>query len=54
LLTHSSDFPLDGALTVGLGGVFYDGATVVRTPIGLSLGRRIDSRGSGVSFVPYV
>jgi hypothetical protein len=54
LLTHSEEFPLDGALTVGLGAVLRDGATVVRTPIGLSLGRRIDSRGSGLSFVPYL
>ena len=54
LLTHSEDFPLDGALTVGLGAVFSDGGTVLRTPIGLSLGRRIDSRSSGLSFVPYL
>lgn len=54
LLTHSEDFPLDGALTVGVGVVFFDGGTVLRTPIGLSLGRRIDSKSSGVSFVPYL
>jgi len=54
LLTHSEDFPLDGALTVGLGAVFFDGGTVLRTPIGLSLGRRIDSASSGMSFVPYL
>jgi hypothetical protein len=54
LLTHSEDFPLDGALTVGVGAVFHDGGAVLRTPIGLSLGRRIDSRSSGLSFVPYL
>jgi hypothetical protein len=54
LITHSEDFPLDGAFTVGLGGVFYDGGTVVRVPIGLSLGSRIDSKSSGLSFVPYI
>jgi hypothetical protein len=54
LVTHSEDFPLDGALTVGIGGVFYDGGSVVRVPIGLSLGRRIDSKSSGLSFVPYL
>jgi hypothetical protein len=53
-ITHSKDFPLDGALTVGLGAVFYDGDTVFRTPIGLSLGRRFDSPSSGMSFVPYL
>jgi hypothetical protein len=54
LLTHSEDFPLDGALTLGFGAVFLDGSTVLRTPIGLSLGRRIDSSSSGLSFVPYL
>jgi hypothetical protein len=54
LLTHSEDFPLDGALTVGVGAVFHEGGTVLRTPVGLSLGRRIDSRSSGLSFVPYL
>jgi len=52
LLTHSEDFPLDGALTVGVGAAFFDGGAVVRVPIGLSLGRRIDT--SGPSFVPYL
>ena len=54
LLTHSEDFPLDGALTVGLGAAFHDGGSVLRVPIGLSLGRRIDSGSSGVSFAPYL
>jgi hypothetical protein len=54
LVTHSEDFPLDAALTVGLGAEFLDGSTVVRTPIGISLGRRIDSGSSGLSFVPYL
>ena len=54
LITHSEDFPLDGALTVGVGGVFYEGGSVVRVPIGLSLGRRFDSKSSGISFVPYL
>jgi hypothetical protein len=54
IITHSEDFPLDGAFTVGLGGVFYEGGAVVRVPIGLSLGRRFDSKSSGLSFVPYL
>lgn len=54
LVAHSEDFPLDAALTLGVGAEFGDGTTVVRTPIGLSLGRRIDSGGSGPSFVPYL
>ena len=32
LVTHSEDFPLDAALTVGLGAAFFDGSTVLRTP----------------------
>jgi hypothetical protein len=51
VLTHSSDFPLDGALTVGVGAA-VDGRTRVRVPIGFSLGRRLDS--GGISFVPYL
>ncbi len=51
LLTHSPDFPLDGALTVGVGGTF-NGGTTVRVPAGFSLGRRFDS--GGISFVPYL
>ena len=53
LLTHSQSFPLDGALTLGLGGAFGDGS-VVLIPVGFSLGRRIDLENSKVSFVPYV
>jgi hypothetical protein len=37
-----------------VGAVFFDGGTVLRIPIGLSLGRRIDSKSSGLSFVPYL
>jgi hypothetical protein len=51
LLTHSSDFPLDGALTVGVGGSF-NGRNRFRVPFGFSLGRRFDS--GGISFVPYL
>ena len=53
VLTHSADFPLDGALTVGLGAILSDGANLVHVPVGLSLGRRVDLEGSDVSFVPY-
>jgi hypothetical protein len=53
LLTHSEDFPLDGALTVGVGGAF-NGGTTVRIPVGFSLGRRFNNSSSGISFVPYL
>jgi hypothetical protein len=54
LVTHSEDFPLDAALTIGLGADFREGNTVLRTPLGISLGRRIDGGSSGLSFVPYL
>ena len=54
VLTHTVDFPLDGALVVGVGGNFVSGASTLIVPVGLSLGRRIDPPGSQVSIVPYV
>ncbi|HTO72276.1 MAG TPA: outer membrane beta-barrel protein [Gemmatimonadales bacterium] len=53
LISHSNSFPLDGALTLGLGGAFGDGS-VVYIPVGFSLGRRVNLENSKVSFVPYV
>jgi hypothetical protein len=54
VLTHSADFPLDGALILGIGGNFASGNSTLIVPVGLSLGRRIDLEGSAVSIVPYV
>jgi hypothetical protein len=54
VLTHTVDFPLDGALVLGIGGAFVSGNSAMFVPIGLSLGRRIDPQGSSVSIVPYV
>jgi hypothetical protein len=54
VITHTVDFPLDGALVVGVGGNFVSGASTLIVPVGLSLGRRIDPPGSQVSIVPYV
>jgi len=54
VLSHTTDFPLDGALVLGVGGWFSSGNSVMFVPIGLSLGRRIDLEGSNVSIVPYV
>lgn len=53
VLTHSADFPLDGALTLGVGALLNDGFNLFHVPVGLSLGRRVDMEGSDVSFVPY-
>lgn len=54
VLTHSEDFPVDGALVVGVGGNFVSGNSALVVPAGLSLGRRLDVEGSNVSIVPYV
>lgn len=53
VLTHSADFPLDGALVVGVGGNFVSGNSQLIIPVGLSLGRRLDTQTS-LSIVPYV
>lgn len=54
VITHSTDFPLDGALLVGIGARLVSDFSVLLVPVGLSLGRRIDVEGSQVSIVPYV
>src|SRR5881398_3684148 len=46
VITHTIDFPLDGALVFG-------GSTLF-VPVGLSLGRRVDPQGATISIVPYV
>jgi hypothetical protein len=54
VITHTPDFPLDGALILGIGGAFVNNNSAVFIPVGLSLGRRIDPKDSKVSIVPYV
>ena len=54
VVTHTEDFPLDGALILGIGGRFSSGNNGVIVPVGLSLGRRVDPKDSKVSIVPYV
>src|SRR2546425_7060269 len=54
VITHTVDFPLDGALLLGVGGNLVSGSAGVVMPPWLSLGRRIDPQGSTVSIVPYV
>jgi hypothetical protein len=54
VITHSSDFPLDGAVVAGVGLRLVSGGSVLFIPAGLSLGRRVEVRGSSISVVPYV
>jgi hypothetical protein len=51
---YSESFPLDGALTLGLGGSIGDGPDRFFLPVGISLGRRFDLEGSNTKFVPYL
>jgi hypothetical protein len=55
VVNYSESFPLDGALTLGFGGIFgTDQEDVFLLPVGISLGRRFDVEGSSTTFVPYV
>jgi hypothetical protein len=53
VITHTIDFPLDGAIVAGAGAFLVGGASTFNIPVGLSLGRRIDPAGSTISIVPY-
>lgn len=53
VVTHSADFPLDGALTLGAGAMLVDGFNQFMLPVGISLGRRVNVEGGETSFVPY-
>jgi len=54
VVNYSESFPLDGALTLGFGGLFGEGDDLFLLPVGISLGRRFDVEGSSTTFVPYV
>jgi hypothetical protein len=54
VVTHTEDFPLDGALVLGIGGQFASRSSFAVIPVGLSLGRRVDPKDSKISIVPYV
>lgn len=54
VVTHTEDFPLDGALILGIGGQFASGNAALIIPVGLSLGRRVEPKDSKISIVPYV
>jgi hypothetical protein len=54
VVTHTEDFPLDGALILGIGGRFSSGNNGIIVPVGLSLGRRVNPKDSKISIVPYV
>lgn len=55
VVSYSESFPLDGSLTLGIGGVFgNDVDDVGYLPVGISLGRRFELENSSTVFVPYL
>ena len=53
VVTHTEDFPLDGAVILGAGGLFVENGTTIVVPAGISLGRQLNVEDSNVSIVPY-
>jgi hypothetical protein len=53
IVEYTESFPLDGALTVGLGANFGSGDDLFLIPVGISLGRKFDLEGSNTTFTPY-
>ena len=53
ILTHSDDFPADGALILGLGAQIGDRDDFISS-VGVSFGRRIDLENSDVSIILFV
>ncbi len=53
ILTHSDDFPADGALIFGLGAQIGARDDIIPS-VGVSFGRRFDVEDSDVSIIPFV
>jgi hypothetical protein len=53
VITHTEEFPLDGAVIVGLGANLVSNFSGVIIPAGLSLGRLIELKNSPVTITPY-
>lgn len=54
VLRATQQFPLDGAITLGFGGRFGEGAKNFIVPVGISLGRELRIQNSTVRFTPYI
>src|SRR3954470_3755320 len=54
IVSYSESFPLDGALTVGVGANLGDGDDLIYLPLGLTFGRRFELENSKTTFTPYV
>jgi hypothetical protein len=53
VITHTDDFPLDGAVVVGVGTSLISDGSALFVPVGLSLGRRMGPKDSSITIVPY-
>ncbi len=53
ILTHSEDFPADGALIIGLGAQVGARDDLIPS-VGVSFGRRVELEDSDVSIIPFV
>jgi hypothetical protein len=53
LFDQTQDFPLDGAVILGVGSRLIKDGSRLFLPVGLSIGRRITFENSTVSLVPY-
>lgn len=53
VIDQSEDFPLDGAVILGVGTRLVRDGSRLFIPVGLSIGRRINIENSTVSLVPY-
>ena len=53
VVTHTEQFPLDGAVVVGFGADLVSGGSGITIPAGLSLGRLIELKNSPVTITPY-
>ncbi len=54
VITQSDDFPIDGAVILGVGAQLVSDNSVLLIPGGLSLGHRFNIENSDVSIVPFV
>ncbi|UCG84956.1 MAG: hypothetical protein JSW71_13515 [Gemmatimonadota bacterium] len=54
VITHSDDFPVDGAAVLGVGAQLVEDNSGLLLPGGLTLGRSFQLEDSEVSIVPYI
>ncbi len=53
VIDQTEDFPLDGAIILGVGSRLVRDASRLLIPVGLSIGRRLRFENSSITLVPY-